>query len=113
MSTCTDRKFSPALEGEIRFKIETSADSVEDGEEVKTRAEVLRELMEDMDYPEHVASEFKRELEGFGIEIGVFREITKEEMSRIFVIGGDRKKYSFKRGGKFYKFETWKPMENA
>ena len=49
-------------------------------------------------------------LEKFGIECGVFKEITPKEMENRTVwcsSGSACKKYDFKKNGKFFIFYTW------
>ena len=107
MKPAVTKRFSPELEAELRYRIE---DLDHGDDDAPSREDVLQQLMQDCDNPEHVASEFKRELDDFGIEIGVYRETTIEEMARRVVMGRCRKKYDFKRGGRFYVFESWKPL---
>jgi hypothetical protein len=56
-----------------------------------------------------IASDFKKELENFGAKIGIFKEISKEELANIHISGGGRK-YDFQRGGKYYVFDSWEPL---
>ena len=100
-------KFSAGLENEI----ETKLDSAEPEEgKAFTRAHAIKELMQDADEKGHPAEEFRKELEDFGIKIGVYREIMKAEMERTTVMGGG-KKHDFKRGVKAYVFDSWKPLD--
>lgn len=107
--------FSKGLNNEVEYLLDSSEEMIEDdfgGDRGAARKEIIKELIQDMDEPDHPAGEFKKELEDYGVKVGVFREITKDEMARTVVISRSRgKKYDFKRGGKFYVFKDWKPLE--
>jgi len=89
--------FSKELEVEIAEKMDASEDAV--------RSICIKELMEDMDDRGLIAWDYRRELQNYGIAIGVFKEITEEDMQSIIVSSG--KKYDFKRNGKYYSFDSW------
>jgi hemerythrin-like domain-containing protein/predicted nucleotidyltransferase/ribosomal protein S18 acetylase RimI-like enzyme len=102
--------FSKELEADIQHLITTSEDSIESGEPVLTRAQAIRYLMQDMDDPGHYSHEHRRELQNFGVKIGIFEPCTREELDNIVVIGGRGRKYDFKRGNLYYRFNSWKPL---
>ena len=106
-----DIKFSPGLEEEIQFQMDNFNDApAEDRDnEILTRSEAIQRMMEDMDDIETVAYGFKKELENLGVKIGVFREISKEEIANTQILGRGRK-YDFTRGDKYYIFNNWKPL---
>ncbi len=95
--------FSKELREEIDFRIQNSK---EDGEESSESLE-LKYLIQDMDEKESVASEFKKELENYGIEVGIFKGYSKEELKSIVVFPARSKKYDFKRGEVYYRFDKW------
>src|SRR5262245_26241566 len=99
--------FSRELEEEIAFRLDVYFES---NDEAIERNVIIRELMSDMDDREDVAFEFRKELQDFGIRIGIFRAYTKGELDKV-VFSGHGKKYDFKRKDKFYMFESWKPLE--
>ncbi len=103
------KKFSTQLENEIQYKLDIDREEPEPGEDPFTRNDAIKELMQDIDIPDCPAAEFKTELENYGIEVGIFKAFTKEDLSNIMVTSG--KKYDFKRNNLFYRFETWKPLE--
>lgn len=110
----TTIRFSQALEDEIAYLI-GAADEMDDGDQM-TRAEAIRHLMEDMHDRDHPASEFRRELQDFGALIGVFVANTKAQIDEAVVVsarGGSRPKYAFKRGDRYYVFESWKPLDGV
>lgn len=99
---------SRELESEIQYRIENSREEVETGgaDEALTRTEVLRELMQDADDKDTVAYTFRKELQNLGIQLGIYKEYSKEQLDGISQMGRG-KKYDFKRGDKFYLFESW------
>ena len=105
-------RFSEKLEAEIAHKLNAAAESADPDEPVFTRGAAIKELMQDADLPETTAHEFKRELEDFGIAAGIFTPKTKAQIANIVSIGRG-KKYDFKRGEVYYRFESWKPLENS
>ena len=106
-------KFSPRLESEIAFLISNGEPSEENDFEATTRYDAVRYLMEDMDDKDMIAHEFQKELRLFGIQIGVYRIVTKDEMDRTLILGRSQKKYEFKYKGICYIFDNWKPLENC
>lgn len=98
-------KLSQGLEQEIQYKLDIDRDG-----ETFTRADALKELMQDMEDPDHYASEFKRELEDFGAAFGIFKSHTKEQIDQI-ISTSRKRKYDFKRGRAYYVFDSWKPLE--
>lgn len=104
-------KFSPALEAEIRYRLETKHDSYDPSDpedSLATREDVLQELIQDSDIPDHYAASFKKELQNFQIEIGIVKASTKKQLENVTVTRG--KKYDFKRGELYYRFESWEPL---
>lgn len=98
--------FSKELESDIKHKINTAEESLDEGETLQyTREDAIRELMQDMDEPEHYAFLHKKELEDFAIKESIYKPYTKEQLSQIQVSSG--RKYDFKRGDKYYRFEGW------
>jgi hypothetical protein len=100
---------SKGLEKEIAHKLNVDRDPPEAGESLYDRADAIQELMQDMDFPEHPASQFKKELEDYGASIGVFKPYSKAQIDEIVTTGG--KKYDFKRGDKYFRFESWEPLK--
>jgi hypothetical protein len=110
----TTIRFSQALEDEIDYLI-GARDEMDDGDQM-TRAEAIRTLMGDMQDREHPASEFRRELQDFGAAIGVYVALTKDQLDNVTVWSarsGYRQKYDFKRGDRYYVFESWKPLDGV
>jgi len=103
--------FSPGLEEEIQFQMDNfnEAPAEERDNQILTRAEAIKRMMEDTDDSQLTAYDFKKELENFGAKIGIFREISKEEIANTY-ISGHGNKYDFKRGDKYYVFDSWKPL---
>lgn len=109
-----DHKFSKGIEDEIEFLIDNYGppSEVNDFSEY-TRKDAIYDLMQDCDDPALIAYEYRSELHSYGIELGVWREITQEEMDNttIHTSSGRRaKKYDFKKNGKFYVFNSWDPL---
>jgi hypothetical protein len=104
-------KFSTGLEEEIQYIMDTFNESPpEDRDnEILTRPEAIHRIMQDMSDSGMIASDFKKELENFGAKIGIFKEISKEEMANTMISGRGRK-YDFKRGDKYYVFDSWEPL---
>lgn len=107
--TSSGFKFSPELESEINYLKDNHNSDPLVGDNKITRKDVIQDLMQDMDNPEHHASRFKKELLNFGIAIGIFKPITKEQMHQMQTLGG--KKYDFKLGGTYYFFDNWEPLD--
>lgn len=103
------QKFSKKLENEIKFNIESGSENVDESEKI-SRGDAIRRVMEDMEESDHPASEFKKELQDFGIKTGIYKEYSKEQIDKITTTGG--RKYNFKRGDKYYILDTWKSLEN-
>jgi len=100
-------KFSKRLEAELEY-----LESCWEGDPESmfaTRKDRIRYVLELMDHKEHWAKDFRTELQNFGIEIGMYKPYTKAELDMIYVNRG--KKYDFKRGDLFYRFESWEPFE--
>jgi hypothetical protein len=104
-------KFSPELEAEIASLMDIHSEGLDEDDPPPTRVDVIKELMQDSEDREHSASDFKNELRDFGIAIGVYKPYTKEQLENVYVNRG--KKYDFRRGGKFYSWESWKPLEES
>lgn len=102
-------KLSPKLEEEIAYLLDLDRDEPEPGETPYGRSDALQQLMQDMDMPDTVASEFRRELEDYGAWLGVFKPHTKAQIDSIISIGRG-KKYDFKRCDVFFIFESWAPI---
>ena len=79
------------------------------------RCDIVKDLMQYTDEPDHAFFGFcRKELRQFGIDVGVYREITQDEMDRTTVSsssGRRCKKYDFKQGGKFYTFDSWNKLD--
>jgi two-component SAPR family response regulator len=95
-------KYSEALMREIRYKQDIVTES---GESV-SEDDVIIELIKDMDERDSVAYELRNELKRIGVELGYFKEMSKQEMDNVYVSSG--KKYDFKLNGKYYGFADWK-----
>ncbi len=104
----TIEAFSKELQEEIRFKRQVSKDSIEPGEAIESFGSIIRELMRDMDDFEFSAT-MRRELQDFGIRLGIFKPNTLAQINSIASCGRFRK-YDFKRGPVYYVFESWKPL---
>jgi hypothetical protein len=100
-------KLSVKLAEEVRFRIDSVNES---GEEQGTIAGALRDLIEDSDDPKLGAHEFLRELQDIQIALGIVNPYTKTQIDGIYSTHPG-KKYDFKRGTVFYRFETWEPLE--
>ena len=106
-------KFSPALEAEIEYQIDNFGSPSEDNDfESLTRSDIILRLMQDCDDPDLMAYEFRRELQDYGIEIGIYVANTKQQIDQIQQLGGG-KKYDFKRGDRYYTFDSWDPLADA
>lgn len=106
-------KFSQKLEDEISYILDNFGEPSEANDFEKfTRYDAVRRLMEDMDDKDMIAYEFQKELRLFGIKIGIYRIITKDEMDRTTIMGRCKKKYDFKYNGNFYIFKDWEPLED-
>ena len=108
--------FSKEVEAEISDKIEAFGEPSDINDfTTLTRMEALKELLLDSEEEGHMLYGFaKKELRQFQIDVGIYREITKEDMDRITVFsssGRRHKKYDFKQDGKFWAFESWKALE--
>ena len=105
--------FSPELEEEIKFQMdnynEDQTGEILTEDDKLTIGDAIQRLMQDMDDPDHQASRFKKELENFGISIGIYKPITKLQMDRTQILGRG-KKYDFKRGSIYYVFDSWEPL---
>lgn len=109
--TFEDWKFSEELEAEIQYHInmhEDDRDPTDPEDGPRTRADVVQELMQDMDMPHHIANEFKDELRAFGRTVGIFRHYTKKQLENVQVSSG--KKWDHKHKGEAYLFEGWEPL---
>jgi hypothetical protein len=77
-------------------------------------AQALREVMQNCDEDDHAMRQYREELNLLGIKLGIFRAYTKEEISKISLFSTSsrrRKKYDFKLDAKYYRFESWEPLE--
>lgn len=104
--------FSPDVEEEISYLIQIHEDSrdTEDAEDAPlSRAEAVQQMMQDSDGRDHWSADYRKELQTFGIAVGIFKAKTKEQLARIVSIGRG-KKYDFKRGEQFFCFTSWKPL---
>jgi hypothetical protein len=105
-------KFSPKLEEEIQYQVDNFNESAENGGTL-SKTEAVQRMMNDMDEPEMIAAEFKKELQDFGISIGVWKPYTKEQLANMTIStssGRRASKYEFKRGDRYYIFESWEPL---
>jgi hypothetical protein len=107
-------KLSDWLEEEISLILGCDADSEgrEEGDPPMTRNHAVKELMNDLEefsVETSVIRKARKDLRQLGIQLGIYREITEEEMSRVYVSCG--KKYDFKLNGKWYVFESWEGLE--
>ena len=107
--------FSTEVEEEISDRLDNFGPPNEMNDfQTLTRSEVVKEIMQDSDDEEHALFGFaKQELRQFGIDVGVYREITKEEMNNMQVMRSSGKrcqKYDFKQDGKFYLFDSWSKL---
>lgn len=105
----TIEAFSKELQEEIRFKRQVSKDSIEPGEPIESFESIIQMLMCEMDDPDF-SSTMRKELQDFGIKLGIFSANTKADLANIVVLGHG-KKYDFKRGGIYYRFEDWKALK--
>ena len=100
-------QFSPKFEDEISTRLEECND---DPNEPVTRNQIIREFMQDMDERDRTASLYVRELQDYGISIGIFKPYTKEQLNNVVQTGKNRRKYDFKRGDVYYVFDSWAPL---
>ena len=105
----TKTKFSKGLEAEIDSYTDVISERwTAYGEKPYSKKEILQELMQDhMDNPQHPISKYKRELQDFGAKIGIWKSVSKTQLKEMVAPG---KKYEFKRGDKYYVFDSWKPL---
>ena len=108
--------FSKEVEEEISSIFEIYGEPNEGNDfTTLTRSEAVKELMQNSDEEGHAMFGFaKKELRQFGIDAGVYREITQNEMDRTTVSsssGRSCKKYDFKQNGKFYTFDSWDKLD--
>lgn len=102
-------QFSSKLQEEIKFQQDTFAESADSGEVLRVQ-DALQRMIQDMDDPGVVAYEFRRELQNIGIELGLWKPYTKAQIDEIVVMGGRGRKYCFKRGDRYYVWDSWKPL---
>lgn len=100
------KSFSSGLQDEINHKINAAKES----NEVLSEGDAIHQLLDDSDFKDHPAYQFKKELQDIGISKGVFKSYTKNQIDNIVSTGG--KKYDFKRGDIYYRFESWQPLDN-
>ena len=67
-------------------------------------------IMGDCDDRCNTAWENRNEIHEYAIELGIYKEYTKEQIDLMVVSGG--KKYDFKKDGKYYCFDSWEPIED-
>ena len=96
------RTFSKELEINIQY-IMDCCDEYDRG-----RWEAVQMIMQDMDDISYWAILHRKELIDFGIEIGIYKAYTKYQID---ISASTGKKYDYKRGDKYYCFESWKPLE--
>ena len=102
-------KFSKGLESEIDYYTDAISERwTVHSEKPYSKKEILQELMQDhMDNPQHPISKYKSELQDFGAKIGIWKPVSKTQLKDMVVPG---KKYDFKRGDKYYIFNSWDPL---
>jgi len=107
------KTLSKPLEDEIAHKISTFEESKEyaDLGETFTRSDAIKELIQDMDDKGTVAYELRKPLQDLGIELGIFKPYTAAQLASMVITRG--KKYDFKRGDTFYRFENFKPLQKG
>lgn len=104
-SSAVDR-FSSELAAEIAYRVESFNEQDEadrDGQTID-ESEVIKEMITEMDDRASFAYQHRKELEDYAINIGVYKGLTKDELSSIVSNG---KKYDFKSGGLYYVFTSW------
>lgn len=74
-------------------------------EDIMTLRDALEDVMQTSDEKDHPSSKFKKELRNIGIQLGVYKEVSKETLDTRQTLGGP--KYDFKQGGKYYQFDSW------
>jgi hypothetical protein len=94
-------KFSQGLEEEIQYLIDLCED-----DEPRTRTDALVEIIQDSDMRDHWAWAFRRELQDFGIQVGLYTARSKQQIDEMAFCGRG-KKYDFKRGENYYLFNSW------
>ena len=103
--------FSKEVEGEITERLAMWEPDESNDFETITRSDVVKDLMQYTDESDHAFFGFcRKELRQFGIDVGVYREMSKWEMDHTHVAsssGRSVKKYDFKQNGKFYIFDSW------
>jgi hypothetical protein len=96
--------FSKKIEDEINYLV----NDVE-REYPYSRNDAIKDLMQDCDDNETIAWDFRKELNAFAIKIGVYKEMTQWDLDNTIVTRG--KVYDLKVNKKFYKFDSWLPLE--
>jgi hypothetical protein len=99
-----EKRFSKKLEDEINYMRQTFDEDADPGETL-SRNDAIRRLLEDYTDKSHWSSEFKKELEDYQISTGIVKPYTAKQLESITVTKG--KKYDFRRGDIFYRFEGW------
>ena len=100
------KTFSKKLEADIEYLIDCC------DEHKRGRWEAIWIIMEDCDIKTNFAWEHKTEINKFAIELGIYKAYTKEQIDEKMVFPKGRKKYCFKRVGKYYCFDSWNPIES-
>ena len=100
------KPFSTKLEADIEYLIDCCDDHK------RGRWEAIWIIMEDCYDRDNFAWEHKNEIREYAIELGIYKEYSKEQIDVMMVIPKGSKKYSFKKYGKYYCFDSWKPIED-
>ncbi len=101
----------PPLAPQVESEIANRVNAANESDETFPRSGALIELLQDMDNRDSVAFTIKKELQDFGISVGIFKPNTLaqvQERKRNQI--GRGKGYDFKRGDIYYVFDSWKPL---
>jgi hypothetical protein len=101
------RQFSPKLEAEISERLYINH---EDGGDM-TRADYVKELIQDSDDRDAVAFDFRKELREYAIEVGIYVVVSDAEYHDT-VVHGNKSKMYYRHKGLRYRFESWRVLTN-
>lgn len=107
-------KFSAGVEEEILERLHIMVD--EEGDEDYTRADAIVDVFQDSADPDMPAHEYRREINGYLIAMGVYEEVTQEQLDQTITLRSGRSRKAapdLRYNKRMYSFTSWEPLEEA
>ena len=100
---------SKPLQDEFKFRYSIYEYEYESGgtDEAFDVADTLMMFIQDMDDQDSNVYPMRRELQNIGIELGIFKPYTKEQLKNIVMVGRNARKFDFKRNDTYFVFTDW------